>query len=164
MGPFYLTQSEKGTILLVEVLMKTLKIPQDLHQKLKIQAAKEGVSLMELIIKIITKYLSSLAVLLLFVSCASPKYYETKVEKWSYSQIEHQQKIKVGMDKAEVTARFGAPDRVQEVTLVFAKRIEIEYLYKIWCSYPSCRVYVDPETGLVTSYENFRYEYTESLK
>lgn len=146
--------------------MKTnsIRIPSELHQALKIEAAKQGVSIMELLIRIVTKYLSTLCVLVILTSCGSAKFHETKVEKWTYDQINHQQKVVVGMEKADVMKKFGAPDRVQQVELGFNKRIEIEYIYKIWCASPSCRVYVDPETGLVTSYVNFRYEYTQELK
>lgn len=144
--------------------MKTLKIPTELHQALKIEAAKQGVSIMELVVMILKKYLATLAVVLTLVSCASPRHYTTKVPEFSYEQIAHQQKIAVGQDKEEVLKNFGAPTRVQMVQLNFNNRVEIEYLYAVWCSYPSCRVYVDPETNKVTSYLNFRYEYTEELK
>ena len=105
-----------------------------------------------------------LIILITLVGCASPRHYTTKVEEFSYGQIDHQQKVAVGMDKAEVLRHFGAPTRVQTVQLNFNNRVEIEYLYAVWCSYPSCRVYVDPETNKVTSYLNFRYEFTEELK
>ena len=144
--------------------MKTLKIPTELHQALKVQAAKQGVSLMQLIVTILKKYLATLAIVLTLVSCASPRHYTTKVEEFGYDKIEHRQKIYIGQNKEEVLRNFGAPTRVQTVQLNFNNRVEIEYLYAVWCSYPSCRVYVDPETNKVTSYLNFRYEYTEELK
>ena len=102
--------------------------------------------------------------LMLLVSCGTPQFHETKVEKWSYDAIDHKQKVEVGMTKAELFSKFGVPDRVQNIVLFNDYRIEVEYLYKIWCSYPSCRVYIDPVSGLVTSFVNFRFEYTKDLK
>lgn len=89
---------------------------------------------------------------------------QEKPIKKDLSQFKHQQKVVVGMDKKEVVSKFGVPDRVQKTILgVSRHRIEIEYLYKVFCASPSCRVYVDPETDKVTSFVNFKYPYTDLL-
>ena len=55
-------------------MLKTIKVPQDIHHKIREQASKEGITILQLIVKIFTKYMTTLCLLLTMVSCSNLKF------------------------------------------------------------------------------------------
>jgi hypothetical protein len=104
-----------------------------------------------------------LILILLFVGCASPKYYETKLPAFSYADIDHQQKVETGDSKKEMLARFGKPDRVLRYMFVNEPAIELVYYYKIFCEEGMCTITVSSLTNKVLNYSGIRMEFTKDL-
>jgi len=68
-------------------------------------------------------------------------------------------KIKVGMTKAEALEKFGKPD----IVLENAQNVAVFYRGRKFCYGIACMFRFERETGLVTTYQDFRIEFTEAL-
>lgn len=135
---------------------KTVKVDTNTHHDLKVQSAKENLSIKELIMKLVKNYLALLTVLT-FVGCATTY---TKVDKTNWERFEHDQKIAIGMTMEEITKSFGSPQKAEVYTdWLTGTHINWTYTYSIHCQWAEC--YVTFEEGKVTKYQGFRMEYID---
>ena len=139
--------------------MKTVNLPKELHTKLKLKATERGITITQLLVEIITKYLSTFC-LLLFVSCASTY---TKVDEVNYDRYEHDQKIADGMEMREVMEKFGSPHQVKKDAYNGEYVTKFVYYRAIQCSNLYCFVYFDEDDKEVIKYDGFRQEYINFL-
>ena len=77
-----------------------------------------------------------------------------------YREIASLPKIKVGMPKMKVLAKFGKPSSVRESE----DSVLVHYKDKSFCESGRCSFRFDPKTGKVTTVSDFKFEYTEMLK
>lgn len=88
---------------------------------------------------------------------------DDKPEPFHYAQTLGKPKIRIGMSKAEVLLKFGAPSDAGKN--VWSGNYELIYEKK-FCKDPGsgryCAVYL--ENDKVSGYYQFKYEYTEDLK
>ena len=138
--------------------MRTINIPKELHTKLKLEATKQGISIMALLTRIITNYLATLCVMLMFVGCGTVSY--VKVDKVNMDRFTHDQKIVEGLSRQEVLDKFGSPDQAFATTFGAKGAIVWRYNYKIFCSQRGtrCDVYFRNDSVIYTS--NFRMEFS----
>ena len=138
--------------------MKTLKITNDLHLKLKKEALRRNMTLMQLVIEIITKYFATLCLTVLLVSCASQKMY-TKIDETNYERFEHKQKIELGLSMQQVLKMFGTPSDYKKGWRDGEDTVEFIYYNNIACSSVYCFVEFNLDDKEVVHFVNFRMEY-----
>jgi hypothetical protein len=78
-----------------------------------------------------------------------------------YRDIAKFPKIRVGMPKAKVLARFGKPSSVRVSS---GGTVMVFYRDRSFCDGGRCSFRFDEKTGQVIEFSDFRYEYTEALK
>jgi hypothetical protein len=78
-----------------------------------------------------------------------------------YRDIAKFPKIRVGLSKATVLARFGKPSSVRTNS---GGTVIVYYRDRSFCDGGRCSVRFDEKTGQVIDFSDFRYEYTEALK
>ena len=112
--------------------------------------------------KMFIKYMSTLCVLFLFVSCSSTTY--TKIDEPNYKRYNHDQKIELGMTVEEVLNSFGSPSHIDKTWGNKMMVIEFRYYRAIHCQEMMCFVQFDEESRKVVNYINFRGEYINFMK
>lgn len=144
--------------------MKTLKnilIPMELHRLLKAEAAKQGKTIMDMLIEIIKKHLGLMVVMVMVVGCA---HNLVPVDKTNYARFEHDQKVLAGMDRSEVLQKFGTPNHSEEANWSGKNVLIWNYNRAIFCGHESenCAFYFDRDNRLFHTY-NVRMEFNYSV-
>jgi len=139
--------------------MKTLKIPDWLHEKLKVKAAQKRITIIQLLTEILCRYLC-LILILSMIGCSSSKMY-TQVNPVNEKKYKHHQKIQRGMSMREVIDKFGDPIDVRKEWALNQIAIVFIYYNAIHCNGVYCEVRFNQNTKEVVSFVNFRQEYVD---
>jgi len=135
-------------------MLKTIKVTAKLHKRIKLQAAKEEITILALIIKMFKTYMSTTLLLLIITSCSSTY---TKIDKPNYDRYTHDQKIEKGLSTRDVMNMFGSPQHVSRGNY----STKFTYYRGIHCQSLYCSVtFIDNE---VTDFNSFRQEYINFL-
>jgi hypothetical protein len=105
------------------------------------------------------KTILMLSMILLLTACGTPERY-VQVDKTNMKRFEHDQKVRIGMTKQEVLAKFGTPDNTRDA----GYGIYFEYFNKIFCNAAeSAYCYLYLKKGIVVNSFAIRMEFNDTV-